>query len=137
LFYNFDNQGGDCTNFASQCLFAGSKTMNFASPGGWYYKTANNRSPSWTGVRFLADFLLNNKGAGPYGAVCELPELLPGDIIQLATVKEHFHHSPVVVEVSGTAIFVAAHSLDCDYRLLSSYQIKKIRPIHIEGCRRP
>ena len=24
-YYNFDNLGGDCTSFVSQCLFAGSK----------------------------------------------------------------------------------------------------------------
>ena len=28
-FYNFDELGGDCTNFASQCLYAGSGVMNY------------------------------------------------------------------------------------------------------------
>ena len=27
-YYNFDDIGGDCTNFISQCLFAGSNKMN-------------------------------------------------------------------------------------------------------------
>ena len=26
-YYNFDNVGGDCTSFASQCIYAGSKIM--------------------------------------------------------------------------------------------------------------
>ena len=28
-FYNFDELGGDCTNFASQCLYAGTGVMNY------------------------------------------------------------------------------------------------------------
>lgn len=28
-FYNFDNVGGDCTSFVSQCILAGSNVMNY------------------------------------------------------------------------------------------------------------
>ena len=28
-FFDFEELGGDCTNFASQCLYAGSRVMNF------------------------------------------------------------------------------------------------------------
>ena len=28
-FYDYEHLGGDCTNFASQCVFAGSGVMNF------------------------------------------------------------------------------------------------------------
>ena len=28
-YMNFDELGGDCTNFASQCLYAGAGVMNF------------------------------------------------------------------------------------------------------------
>ncbi len=31
-FFDFEELGGDCTNFASQCLYAGSRVMNFAPP---------------------------------------------------------------------------------------------------------
>ena len=65
-YFNFDPIGGDCTNFISQCIFAGSKTMNYKS-NGWYYKNGNDKSPSWTGVEFLYNFLTQNKGVGPYG----------------------------------------------------------------------
>lgn len=30
-YYNFDLVGGDCTSFASQCIFAGSNIMNYNS----------------------------------------------------------------------------------------------------------
>lgn len=59
-YYNYDAIGGDCTNFVSQCIFAGCKVMNY-SKFGWYYKNGNDKSPSWTGVEFLGDFLLKNK----------------------------------------------------------------------------
>ncbi len=28
-YYNFDSIGGDCTNFVSQCIFAGAGVMNY------------------------------------------------------------------------------------------------------------
>lgn len=28
-FYNFDNVGGDCTSFVSQCILAGSNVMKY------------------------------------------------------------------------------------------------------------
>ena len=28
-YYDYENIGGDCTNFASQCLYAGTGVMNF------------------------------------------------------------------------------------------------------------
>ena len=38
-YYNFDAVGGDCTSFVSQCLFAGSKKMNYNFEKGWYYNS--------------------------------------------------------------------------------------------------
>ncbi|MDE5667595.1 MAG: amidase domain-containing protein, partial [Clostridia bacterium] len=58
-FYDFSKIGGDCTNFASQCIYAGAKIMNFTPTFGWFYRSANDRTPSWTGVQFLYNFLVN------------------------------------------------------------------------------
>ena len=30
-YFDYSGIGGDCTNFASQCLYAGAPVMNFAS----------------------------------------------------------------------------------------------------------
>lgn len=65
-YYNFDRLGGDCTNFASQCLYAGSKVMNYTPVFGWYYNSASNKSPSWTGVPFFYNFLTSNNSVGPH-----------------------------------------------------------------------
>ena len=56
-FYDYENLGGDCTNFASQCIYAGTGIMNFTPVFGWFYISPNEKSPSWTGVPYLFDFL--------------------------------------------------------------------------------
>ena len=43
-FYDFSEIGGDCTNFASQCLYAGTGIMNFTPEFGWYYIDATDRA---------------------------------------------------------------------------------------------
>ena len=49
-YYDFEKIGGDCTNFASQCLFAGIGVMNYTKDVGWYYRSLADRSAAWTGV---------------------------------------------------------------------------------------
>ena len=58
-FYDYTGIGGDCTNFASQVVYAGCGVMNYTPDTGWYYIDANNKSPSWTGVQFFYDFMIN------------------------------------------------------------------------------
>lgn len=134
-FYNFENLGGDCTNFASQCIFAGAQVMNFTPVFGWYYIDANNRTPSWTGVEELYNFLVNNTSSGPRGEVVELYELQIGDIIQLKFREgPRFDHTPVVTSVGDLTpetILVAAHTNNSKNRPLSTYNYIDIRPIHI------
>ena len=52
-YYNFDSLGGDCTNFVSQCIYAGSNIMNYNKLEGWYYRSGNDKSPSWTRCSIL------------------------------------------------------------------------------------
>jgi len=60
-FYDYDGIGGDCTNFASQCLYAGTGVMNYTPTFGWYYFDANHKAPAWTGVEFFYNFLIHIK----------------------------------------------------------------------------
>ena len=71
--------------------------MNFTPTFGWYYIDINQRSPSWTGARFLSDFLLSNTGVGPFAEEVEREALLPGDIVQLADDSGRLYHTLVVV----------------------------------------
>lgn len=135
-YYNFNGLGGDCTNFASQCIFAGAGVMNLTPTFGWYYKSLNDRSPSWTGVEYLYNFLINNKDEGPFAEEAPLGSLEVGDIVQLGTETGDFYHSPVVVSVDRGRILVAAHSFDVYARPLSSYRFSVARGLHITGVRK-
>ncbi len=138
-YFNFDNLGGDCTNFTSQVLYAGSRIMNFTPVYGWYYKSANNRTASWTGVEYLYNFLVNNMGDGPFAEEVDVNDIDIGDVIQLSFNGIQFAHSPVVVEVGNPVninnILVAAHSYDRDNYNITNYVWRKIRFIHIIGVR--
>lgn len=134
-YFDFSDLGGNCTNFASQCLFAGSGVMNYTPIYGWYYISLNNRAPAWTGVEELYRFLTTNRGAGPRARVVRLAEIREGDIIQLRFESSgRFAHTPVVVNAGNNTpdtILVAANSYDSNCRPLSSYKYSAIRPLHI------
>lgn len=135
-FYDYDTIGGDCTNFASQCLYAGSGIMNFTPTFGWYYLDANRKAPAWTGVPYLQRFLTRREGSvGPVGMEVPIWEVHPGDLVQIRFEGEVFQHTPVVVQAdrpqSTDEILVAAHSYDADYRPLSSYVFEEVRYLHI------
>ena len=140
-FYDFSEIGGDCTNFASQCLLAGGAVMNYTPTYGWYYRDSEDRTASWTGVQYFYDFITQNEGVGPFGSEVAISQMRPGDIIQLITGEEtDYHHTIIVTEVRGfipslNNIYIAAHSYDAACRPLSSYDIRSSRYIHIEGLR--
>ena len=135
-YLDFSELGGDCTNFASQSIYAGSGVMNYSPEDlGWYYNSSYDRAPSWTGVKFLHRFLLNNKGVGPFGEVADVNSLEVGDIIFLGD-GEKFYHSLVVVGNNGTEPLVAAHTYDSYMRPLSNYEYPYAEGVHILGVRK-
>lgn len=139
-YYNFDTVGGDCTNFISQCLYAGSKVMNYTKDTGWYYINGNQKSPSWTAVEFLYRFLVQNKSLGPYGKDVKKEKIELGDIVQISFDGNQFAHSLIVVELNSTlglaGIKIASHTFDSFNKRVTEYSFQKIRFIHIEGVRK-
>jgi len=138
-FYDFQNIGGDCTNFNSQCIYAGCGIMNYTKATGWFFISLNNRAPAWTGVPFLYNFLTKNKGAGPYGQELPLEQAMIADVVQLSPDGYRFSHSLFIIEVGDPPapenILIATHTLDSDYRQLSTYTYAKRRLIHIIDAR--
>lgn len=134
-YLDFANLGGDCTNFISQCLYAGAGVQNYTPTFGWYYNSASDRTPSWTGVPYQYDFLMRNTGTGPYGRAAALEELEIGDTIQLGDVSGHFYHNLLVCAVSEDEILICAHDFDAYMRPLSSYEFAQFRCIKILGVR--
>jgi hypothetical protein len=139
-YFDFHAYGGDCTNFASQVLLAGSGVMNYTPVHGWFYISSYQRTASWTGVGFLYDFLVNNKGAGPFAEVVDIKDAEPGDIIQLSFKGGGvYNHAPVVVSAGSPAglenIKIAAHTYDRDHYPITNYRWKEYRVLHIKGVR--
>lgn len=139
-YYNFDNVGGDCTSFASQCIYSGSNVMNYNKNTGWYYINGNNKSPSWSGVEFLYNFLVNNKTIGPYGKLSKNDEIQVGDIVQLSFDGKTFQHTLIIVGIENKfqldKIYIASHTYDSFNKKISEYNFKEIRFIHIIGIKK-
>ena len=135
LFTDFTGIGGNCTNFVSQCIFAGSCAMNFEMTFGWYYLSVDDRAPAWTGVQFLYNFLTSNEGVGPFGREVAALDTKVGDVIQLANEDGTFYHSVIVVGSLDGDPLVSAQSNDAFARPLSTYTYASSRGIAIDGVR--
>lgn len=132
-YYNFDGLGGDCTNFISQCLYAGSGVMNFTKTFGWYYKSLNFRTPSWTSVEYLYNFLISRDRIGPFASVVKDSQAEIGDIVQLAHATGDYFHTAIITEKTNNNILVSCHSRDLLNVPLSIFRYDIIRFMHVEG----
>lgn len=147
-YFDFSKLGGDCTNFASQCLFAGCGVMNFTPVFGWYYRNANERTASWTGVEFFYRFLTDNfgdgfeeksgvgSGFGPLAREVPIERLELGDFVQFGRETGDFYHTPIVVGFRNGVPLLAAHSYDVLDKPLTSYRFERLRCLHIIGARK-
>lgn len=141
-YYDYGTIGGDCTNFVSQCLYAGAGIMNYTPNFGWYYIDANDKAPAWTGVVYLDRFLTRDAhSVGPAARETALWELQPGDVVQLSFDGVGWQHTALVVSAdrasSPDEVLVAAHSYDADDRPLASYVYQAARYLHILGVWKP
>ena len=135
LFGDFKELGGNCTNFVSQCIFAGCCEMNYTPTFGWYYISLNERSASWTGVDFFYNFMTENTGVGPFGREASADEVEIGDVVQLGNNTDGFYHTLIIVGFEGNDTLVAAQTIDAYRRALSSYNYDYLRYIKILGAR--
>ena len=136
-YYDFSLIGGDCTSFASQCLYAGCGVMNYTPDVGWYYISATDRAAAWSGVEYFYRFLTGNArggGVGPFAVEGALGSVDVGDFIQLGN-AERFYHTLIIVGFSAGEPILAAHSFDAYGRRLSSYYYERLRYLHIAGAR--
>ncbi len=132
-YYNFDAVGGDCTSFVSQCLFAGSKKMNYNNEHGWFYNNGYDKSPSWSGVEYLYKFLISNRSYGPRGIEVSPEKAEIGDIVQLSFDGNKFSHSLIILSTADdfNSFSIAAHTYDVLGKKIGEYSFLKIRFIHI------
>ena len=139
-FYDFSRIGGDCTSFASQCLYAGVGVMNETKDVGWYYVSQNDRAAAWSGVEYFHRFLIQNaqnpigNGAGPFAEEVSLQELRLGDFVQFGN-EQGFYHTPIVIGFQGGVPLLAAHSNDTYAKPLTAWTFQRLRCIHILAAR--
>ena len=132
-YYNFDGLGGDCTNFISQCLYAGCKVMNFTKTFGWYYRSTSDRTPSWTGVEYLYDYLTTKDRIGPFATLTDELGARIGDVVQLGRATGDFFHTAIITENNNGKILVCCHTRDLINVPLSIFRYDIIRFLHVEG----
>ena len=135
IFGNFAGIGGNCTNFVSQCIYAGSCKMNYTPTFGWYYISFNERSPSWTGVDYFYNFITKNTDVGPFGREGTPDEMEIGDVIQLGRDGDGYYHTLLIVGFEEDDPLVAAQTDNAYERPLSSYTYDFSRYIKILGVR--
>jgi hypothetical protein len=143
LFVDFTGRGGNCTNFVSQSVYAGSCVMNETVDFGWYYRSESDRAPAWSSVEYFYAFMTGapafasrNGGIGPYATDVPARMAEIGDVVQLADAEGDWYHTLIISRIEPGEIYVCAHSDDALDRPLSSYtQAAAFRFLHIEGVR--
>lgn len=121
---DYTNNGGDCTNFVSQCLYAGGWTKqngSYCSNSVWYHNgagycwntsTVKNYSCSWTQANNMYSYLSNSSRV--YQASYPLSYYQIGDVVQLLSGSNAFH-TMLITKKEGTS------TLYVTYRTATGY----------------
>ena len=141
-YHNFDSSGGDCTNFTSQCLYAGGITMHkgtHLAGNCWYYTSANNRSSTWNGSNEFKNYI-NSTSSKIDKTNSSFSGVTHGDIIQLTSSGTPYHSlivTGIVTSGSGrTDLLVCAHSSNKKNASLQSYYSGNTKIYHhIKGTK--
>lgn len=126
-YMDYEDLGGDCTNFISQCLHHGGIPFDHngdAMSKHWYWYSEHDRTPSWTGVHALRTYLLGNNDLGTchpgvYATVCHWQDLEPGDLVQ-KEIDGNLTHTMIVtkkvLDDQGKVIdyLICQHSYDLE-----------------------
>ena len=119
---DYSDYGGNCQNFASQCLLAGGIPMDTVGPDiwKWYDGTPSEstlpegRSPSWSGVNQFRWYARDNQGFG-LAALVDAPYYSgqPGDLIQMGT-GDSLSHTVIIrrlaADAAGRTVDYLVHS---------------------------
>lgn len=105
-FGNYEKWGGDCTNYISQCLYAGKIPFDVVGIDvryQWYWYSEIKRTPSWTAAHSLKFYMENNNANMDGSLILGLKvrqitqdSLLRGDVVQLVDNHNNAYHSMIV-----------------------------------------
>lgn len=105
-FANYENYGGDCTNFISQCIHAGNIPFDHDGKNvleKWYWYSEYSRTPTWTAAEPFYKYITGNNSEktqnfGIYARDAEYNELEIGDIAQLVF-DSNAYHTMIITQV--------------------------------------
>ena len=132
----YKRQGGNCQNYASQCLLAGGIPMGLEGSAVWKWysdalyndNTSRGRSSSWTGVDEFMQYAAANEGFG-LAALSDAPWLSgqPGDLIHLGVLGEWRHTAMICERIVNEAGETG------DYLVVSNTQNLQDYPVSLYG----
>ncbi len=146
LWYNFTDEGGNCQNYASQCLLEGGIEMDCYGEEQWKCyvedpdyepeineeETAYGRTRSWVNVGHFYNYAKWNEDRGLVADVnANLYYAEPGDIILVG--NEGPAHTVVVSKVVNGHILVDSNSIDMKDYPIEAYTYTGIMLIKILG----
>jgi hypothetical protein len=144
--YNFTDEGGNCQNYASQCLLQGGIEMDFSGDEQWkcyvndpdydpYINedpTPEGRTRSWVNVGYFYNYAKWNEGKGLVADVnVNLYYAQPGDIIMVG--NNGLVHTVIVSKVVDGHILVHSNSIDMKDYPIEAYTYTDIMLIKILG----
>lgn len=132
-YYDFDDEGGNCQNFASQTLLAGGMVMDPNGVCQWYYNDHLDYVASWVHVSSFAEYAKDNEGTG---LVCDsycsnIYYAEPGDLIQVGI--SSVSHTTIVSKLVDGHILLNSNSIDMKDFPLEAYTYPVRRLIKILG----
>ena len=147
LWYNFTDEGGNCQNYASQCMLEGGIEMDYYGDEQWKCyvedpdyepeineeETAHGRTRSWVNVGYFYNYAKWNEDRGLVAdANVNLNYAQPGDIILVG--NEGPAHTVIVSKVVNGHILVDSNSIDMKDYPIEAYTYTGIMLIKILGC---
>lgn len=134
------NLGGDCSNFISQCLYAGGAPMDFGSQRPWWYKKSprGNMNDTWSISWAVAHSLywclkVRNELKLPGLKGEEVPDdslMQLGDVIQFEDFNGMVYHSGIVtsfaVEGGRKVPLISHHTYNAINVPYTEHSAKKI-----------
>lgn len=146
IWYNFTDEGGNCQNYASQCLLEGGIPLDYSGEEQWKCyvedpnyepeineeETATGRTRSWVNVGYFYNYAKWNEGKGMAAdANVNLYYAQPGDIIIVG--NNGLSHTVIVSKVVDGHILVNSNSIDMKDYPVEAYTYTTVMLIKILG----
>lgn len=129
-FQSINENGGDCTNFVSQCLKAGGAPMDYNEHRPWWYNIKKGKaSTCWAVAHSLYWYLRTNQSMNRAAIkgmeVEEISELEIGDVVFYENYQNTIFHAAIItsfINTNGNIVpLISQHS----YNQLNESYIKK------------